>query len=176
MAHPPPPFRGRALRLSDAPRRVAAAGGGPPRAHPIDHALRLRSLWLAYLLAMLFHVDLGLMPLFHGLSPEIASRVPPARLALVFWGMLLYFLIPLGSVLRIAWAASQPSRPGHWLRWRRIHFWISVVYTFTNIPHLIADILVPDSRGDQVALMAVLLLIGLLINREAWAWWRETQG
>jgi len=51
-----------------------------------------------------------------------------------------------------------------------------VVYTFTNIPHLVADILVPDSRGDQVALMAVLLLIGGVINREAWAWWRETQG
>jgi hypothetical protein len=48
-----------------------------------------------------------------------------------------------------------------------------VVYTATNIPHLIADILVPDSRADQVALMAVLLLIGLLINREAWAWWRQ---
>ena len=153
-----------------------AGNGAQPRTHPIDRALRLRTLWLAYLLAMLFHVDLGLMPLFHGLSPEIASRVPPARLELVFWGMLLYFLIPLGSVLRIAWAASQPSRPGHWLRWRRIHFWISVVYTFTNIPHLIADILVPDSRGDQVALMAVLLLIGVVINREAWAWWHEPQG
>jgi len=24
--------------------------------------------------------------------------------------------------------------------------------------------------------MAVLLLIGVVINREAWAWWRETQG
>jgi hypothetical protein len=39
----------------------------------------------------------------------------------------------------------------------------------------VADILVPDSRADQVALMAVLLLIGVLINREAWAWWREAR-
>ena len=51
---------------------------------PIDHALRLRSLWFCYLLAMLFHVDLGLMPLFHGLSPEIESQVPETRLPLVF--------------------------------------------------------------------------------------------
>ena len=177
MAHPPPPFRGRALRLPESLHRATAVAGHGAQSgiHSIDHALRLRSLWLAYLLAMLFHVDLGLMPLFHGLSPEIAAQVPPARLGLLFWAMLVYFLIPLGALLRIAWAASQPTRPGHWLRWRRTHFWISVVYTLTNIPHLVADILVPDSRADQVALMAVLLLIGVLINREAWAWWREAR-
>jgi hypothetical protein len=177
MAHLPPPFRGRALRLPESLHRATAVAGNgaQSRTHAIDHALRLRSLWLAYLLAMLFHVDLGLMPLFHGLSPEIASQVPPGRLGLLFWAMLVYFLIPLGALLRISWAASQPTRPGHWLRWRRTHFWISVVYTLTNIPHLVADILVPDSRGDQVALMAVLLLIGVLINREAWAWWREAR-
>jgi hypothetical protein len=141
--------------------------------HAIDHALRLRSLWFCYLLAMLFHVDLGLMPLFHGLSPEIESQVPEARLPLVFWGMLLYFLIPLVSILLIAWTASDPASQARWRPWRRLHFWISVVYTVTNIPHLIADILVPDSRGDQVLLMLVLLVIGLLINVEAWRWWRQ---
>jgi len=142
----------------------------------VQRPLRLCSLWIAYLLAMLFHVDLGLMPLFHGLSPEIESQVPPERLGWLFWAMLIYFLIPLFSLLRLSWAASEPDRRGGWRGWRgwrRLHFWISVVYTITNIPHLIADILVPDSRGDQVALMVVLLLIGLLINREAWAWWRE---
>jgi len=174
MAHLPPPFRGRALRYPQVAQRAAgvAGNGGQSPSQPIDHALRLRNLWLAYLLAMLFHVDLGLMPLFHGLSPEIASEVPPARLGLLFWAMLIYFLIPLACLLRIAWAASEPARPGGWRGWRRTHFWISVVYTFTNLPHLVADILVPDSRGDQVALMAVLLLIGGVINREAWAWWR----
>jgi hypothetical protein len=44
------------------------------------------------------------------------------------------------------------------------------------VPHLIADIVVPDSRGDQVALMVVLLGIGLLINREGWLWWRQPSG
>ncbi|MFM7315144.1 MAG: hypothetical protein ACKO0M_18620 [Cyanobium sp.] len=47
-----------------------------------------------------------------------------------------------------------------------------MIYTITNIPHLVADIVVPDSRSDQVFLMVVLLVIGLLINREAWLWWR----
>ena len=139
-----------------------------------DHALRLRSLWIAWLLAMLFHVDLGLMPLFHGVSPEIDSHVPVAALPWLFGGMLLYFLVPLGALLLIAYAASEPAASARrWRSWRRIHFWLSVVYTLTNLPHLLADILVPDSRPDQVLLMVVLLLIGLLINREAWLWWRR---
>jgi hypothetical protein len=144
-----------------------------PSAWP-DHALRLRSLWIAWLLAMLFHVDLGLMPLFHGLSPEIHSHVADTALPWLFGGMLLYFLLPLGALLLIAYAASEPAASGRrWRGWRRVHFWMSVVYTITNLPHLLADILVPDSRLDQVLLMVVLVLIGLLINREAWLWWRR---
>jgi hypothetical protein len=139
----------------------------------IDHALRLRSLWFTWLLAMLFHVDLGLMPLFHGLSPEIESHVAREQLPLLFAAMLIYFLLPLGAILLIAYAASDPSHARRWRPWRRIHFWLSVVYTVTNLPHLIADILVPDSRADQVALMVVLVLIGLLINLEGWRWWRQ---
>lgn len=139
---------------------------------------RLRHLWTAYLLAMLFHVDLGLMPLFHGLSPEIESHVPKESLAGIFWAMLLYFLLPLVSLLLIAYSdgVEQGAQWRFWRRWRGFHFGLSVFYTATNIPHLIADILVPDSRGDQVFLMVVLLVIGLLINREAWLWWRLGRG
>lgn len=138
------------------------------------YALRLRQLWTAYLLAMLFHVDLGLMPLFHGLSPEIESQVPKENLSALFWAMLIYFLIPLVSLVLIAYAdGAQLGRNRRlWRRWRALHLIISILYTITNIPHLIADILVPDSRGDQVFLMLVLLGLGLLINREAWLWWR----
>jgi hypothetical protein len=177
-----------------------ASGPGPSvlpmsrRPHPdTNHGLRLRHLWLAYLLAMLFHVELGLMPLFHGLSPAIESQVPPSQLKLVFWAMLLYFLIPLASLLLITYAdsavsqagdrGSAPDHPrqrragaeGVWRRWRRFHFGLSLVYSVTNIAHLIADIVIPDARSDQVFLMVVLLAIGLLINREAWLWWRAAR-
>lgn len=153
--------------------RLPPMAPASPMRFAIDHALRLRTLWLVWLLAMLFHVDLGLMPLFHGLSPEIESTVPPARLPLLFGAMMLYFVVPLATILLITWAASDGGPPSRWRGWKRFHFWLSVLYTVTNLPHLVADILVPDSRLDQVALMVVLLLIGLLINVEAWRWWRQ---
>jgi hypothetical protein len=105
----------------------------------IDHALRLRSLWTAYLLAMLFHVQLGLMPLFHGLSVVIGNTVNPARLTLVYWSMMVYFLVPLAALLLIAWAASDGCGEGPWRPWHRWHFWLSVLYSVTNLFHLIAD-------------------------------------
>jgi hypothetical protein len=85
--------------------------------------------------------------------------------------MMVYFLLPLAALLLISWAASDGRGDGPWRPWRRWHFWLSVVYSVTNLFHLIADIIVPDSRGDQVLLMAILLVIGLLINRQAWLWW-----
>ncbi len=150
------------------PAHSSSVAPASPRG--IDHALRLRSLWTAYLLAMLFHVQLGLMPLFHGLSVVIGSTVNPSKLTLVYWSMMVYFLLPLAALTLISWAASDSHGDGAWRPWRRWHFWLSVVYSITNLFHLIADIVIPDSRDDQVFLMAILLLIGLLINRQAWLW------
>jgi len=142
----------------------------------IDHGLRLRSLWLSWLLAMLFHVDLGLMPLFHGISPQIKGQVADSQLPGLFATMLGYFLVPLAAVVGIAYACSnQTSRrqPSPRNPWRLAHVWLSVIYSLSNMVHLVADILVPDSRADQVVLMGVMVAIGLLINREAWLWWRK---
>jgi hypothetical protein len=49
----------------------------------INLARQLIMLWIAWLLAMLFHVDLGLMLLFHGQSPEIRSHVQQGVLPLL---------------------------------------------------------------------------------------------
>jgi hypothetical protein len=139
----------------------------------INQAQRLITLWIAWLLAMLFHVDLGLMPLFHGQSPEIHSQVQEGALPLLFGAMLGYFLLPLIAIVLIAYAATAVGPATRWRPWRRIHFWFSVVYSVTNFPHLLADILVPDARLDQIVLMVALTVFGLLINVEAWRWWRQ---
>jgi len=138
----------------------------------IDHGVRLAALWLSWLLIMLYHVELGLMPLFHGLPVVIKTRIPAARLPRLFAAMLIYFLLPLGALLLIVDALTDPLGWSGADPWRAAQFWFSVIYSLTNVMHLIADIRIPDSRADQVVLMLLLTLIGLLINREAWLWWR----
>ena len=138
-----------------------------------DRALRLRSLWQCWFLALLFHTDLGLMPLFHGLPVTIESQVNPDAVPLIMRAMLAYSLVPLAALILITYAATS-TREGHgWFWWRRSHLWLSLLYTLTNAGHLVVDMAIPDSRGDQVVLMAVMLAIGLLINREALLWCRD---
>ena len=69
-------------------------------------ALRLAALWAAWLLVMLFHVELGLMPLFHGCSVEMQTPVPVGRLAVIFLSMLVYFLLLLFAMLLAVYALS----------------------------------------------------------------------
>ena len=92
-----------------------------------NHAQRLITLWIAWLLAMLFHVDLGLMPLFHGQSPEIHSQIQAEALPLLFGAMLGYFLLPLIAIVLIAYADTAAAPASRWRPWRRLHFWFSVV-------------------------------------------------
>lgn len=139
----------------------------------VVHGLRLASLWAAWLFVMVFHVELGLMPLFHGLSVQIESKLPTTRLPAVFLAMLLYFLLPVLAMLlavhaatadATGWTASPLLRGGQ--------FWFSLLYSISNLAHLIADVRIPDSRFDQVLLMVLLTLLGLAINLEAWRWWQ----
>jgi hypothetical protein len=134
--------------------------------------LRIAGLWAAWLLLMLFHVELGLMPLFHGCSVEIKSRVPISQLSRLFWAMLWYFLIPLLAMLLAIHAVSEPAGWSAASGWRQMQWVLALIYSITNAAHLVADIRIPDSRSDQVFLMLVLTLVGLLLNLETWLWWK----
>lgn len=138
----------------------------------MQHALRLAALWGAWLFVMLFHVELGLMPLFHGLSVAIETHVGRWQLPRLFMAMLLYFLLPVAAMLLAVHAVTAPAGWSAAAPWRAAQFGFSLLYSITNVIHLIADIRIPDARADQVVLMLVLTLIGLGINAEAWAWWQ----
>lgn len=65
-------------------------------------------------------VDPGLMPLFHGQSPEIHSHVQKGVLPLLFEAMLGYFLLPLiAIVLMVALAVFGLLINGKAWRWWR---------------------------------------------------------
>jgi hypothetical protein len=103
---------------------------------------------------------------------EIKSQVASSRVPRLFLAMLFYFLLPVGALLVAVHAIADPAGWSASAPWRAAQFWFSVVYSLTNVVHLTADIRIPDSRSDQVLLMSVLTLIGLLINQQAWAWWQ----
>lgn len=91
--------------------------------------------------------------------------------------------MPLAAAILITYAetAAAPERRAWWRSWwrwswwRRGHLGLSLVYTDTNAAHLVVDLVIADSRADQGVLMAVMLAIGLLINREAVLWCRDRQ-
>lgn len=135
-------------------------------------ALRIAALWIAWLIVMLFHVELGLMPLFHGRSVQIETDVPLARLPRLFMAMLVYLMVPVLALLLAFHAAADPQSWSAAPGWRGVQWWLSLLYSFTNLIHLIADIRIPDARRDQIVLMSFLTLIGLMLNVETWLWWR----
>jgi hypothetical protein len=135
-------------------------------------AFRLAALWAGWLLVMLFHVELGLMPLFHGRSVEIESRVSASRLPQVFLAMLIYFLLPVLAMLLAFQAATDPVGWSGSALMRGLQFWFGAAYCVSNLIHLVADIRIPDSRVDQVVLMTALSLLGFLLCWQAWQWWK----
>jgi hypothetical protein len=117
-------------------------------------------LWIAFLLALLFHTDLGLMPLFHGQS--VAHTQDTKDVSGIFWLMLLFFVFPLCAIVLPTFTNSK--------RYRIFHFWLTVLYSFLNLAHLIADLLVTPIAWYQIALMVISCLIGLLLNFVAYRW------
>jgi hypothetical protein len=121
---------------------------------------QISALWTAFLLALLFHTDLGLMPLFHG--QNIAHSHARGDIAWVLWLMLAFFVPPLVAIILPTFTERKRYRIGH--------FWLTVIYSVLNLAHLIADLLVTPIEWYQIALMTILVLIGILLNLVAYRW------
>ncbi len=135
-----------------------------------NYTSQIMSLWTAFLLALLFHTDLGLMPLFHG--QNIAHSQDNQNISWILWSMLAFFVPPLMAIILPTFTDHQ--------RYRIFHFWLTVVYSVLNFSHLLADLLVSPIAWYQIALMTILVLIGLLLNIVSYRWMkryrRENQG
>jgi hypothetical protein len=125
-----------------------------------NYAHQIITLWTVFLLALLFHTDLGLIPLFHG--QNIAHSHDYQDISWILWLMLAFFVLPLGAII-------LPTFTDHH-RYRVFHFWLTVVYSILNFVHLVADLLVSPIAWYQIALMMLSFLIGLLLNLVAYRW------
>lgn len=128
----------------------------------LNYRQKIITLWTVFLLGTLFHTQLGLMPLFHGLSIVESHAHNISEISWIMWLMLGFFVIPMIAIIATAFTNSK--------RFTVIHFGITVLYSILNLLHVIADLLVQPILWYQIALMVILFVIGLLINIVAYQW------
>ncbi|MBD2214218.1 hypothetical protein H6G27_30790 [Nostoc linckia FACHB-104] len=132
----------------------------------INYREKIIALWTVFLLGTVFHTQLGLMPLFHGLSvAESQKATTMNEISVIMWLMLGFFVIPMLAIIATAFADSK--------RYRVIHFGLTIFYSVMNLLHLILDLFVTPIFWYQIALMAILFGVGLLLNVVAYQWLRS---
>ena len=136
----------------------------------INYREKIIALWTVFLLGTLFHTQLALMPLFHGINIAIMGHhqqeaTTIAEITIILWGMLLFFSLPMLAIIATAFYDFEG--------YRRFHFGLTIVYTVLNLFHAIADLLVTPIVWYQVALMILLLLLSMLLNLVSYQWWKN---
>ncbi|MGM3307783.1 hypothetical protein ACSQ6I_17735 [Anabaena sp. WFMT] len=132
----------------------------------INYREKIIVLWIVFLLGTLFHTQLGLMPLFHGLN--VVESQPATSLnevSGIFWLMLGFFVFPMLAIIGTAFTENK--------RYRTIHFGLTIFYGIMNLMHLVLDLLLPQVLWYQITLMVLLFLIGLLLIFVAYQWMKS---
>ncbi|MCC5632833.1 hypothetical protein [Nostoc sphaeroides] len=131
----------------------------------VNYRERIIALWTVFLLGTLFHTQLGLMPLFHGLSVVESQKATNLNdISGIMWLMLGFFVLPMLGIIITAFTDSR--------RYRIIHFGLTVFYSIMNLLHLVLDLFVQPVLWYQIALMVLLFFVGLLLNITAFKWMR----
>lgn len=129
-----------------------------------NYRLKIIALWTAFLLGMLFHTQLALMPLFHGLNVAASHTHEYMPLTTTLWLMLAVFGIAMTAIITTALVGGQ--------RYRTLHFGLTLLYTAINALHLIVDVNVAVP-SYQLVLMGYLFVIGILLNGVSYQWFRS---
>jgi succinate-acetate transporter protein len=127
-----------------------------------SYPAKINALWTAFLLGLLFHTDLALMPLFHEM--EIEHSHAGGDVNAVFGFMLLFFVLPMLAIVASTFTVTKS--------YRVFHFYLTLVYSVLNLGHLIADIVV-GAPWYQLVLMTILVIIGLLLNLVSFQWLKK---
>jgi hypothetical protein len=131
----------------------------------VNYRERIIALWTVFLLGTLFHAQLGLMPLFHGLPILESQKATNINdISGIMWLMLGFFVLPMLAILLTAFTDFK--------RYRIIHFSLTIFYSIMNLLHLVLDLFVQPVLWYQIALMALLFCVGLLLNITAFKWMR----
>jgi glucan phosphoethanolaminetransferase (alkaline phosphatase superfamily) len=129
-----------------------------------DFQHQITALWSSFLLALLFHTQLGLMPMFHGMEITHSHADEFVNPDFVFWFMFLFFAFP---VLAIALTPFTSSR-----LYRKLHFGLTLIYSVLNFAHLTIDIMI-KVPSYQIVLMVILFALGIALNIVSWQWMRH---
>ncbi|MGK7948113.1 MAG: hypothetical protein AB4368_04745 [Xenococcaceae cyanobacterium] len=137
--------------------------------NPINYREKIIILWGVFLLGTLFHTQLALMPLFHGIDVAIMGHhhqeaATMAEIAPILWGMLAFFLFPLLAIITTAFYEFK--------RYRLFHFGLTLFYTVLNFLHVVMDLFVTPIAWYQIILMVLLLFVGILLNIVSYQWIR----
>lgn len=129
----------------------------------VSYREKIIALWITFLLGLLFHTQLALMPLFHGLSVVESQQATTIKdISVIMWLMLGFFVLPMLAIVATIFFDSK--------RYRVIHFILTLFYSVMNLIHLVSDLLVQPILWYQITLMVLLLLLGLLLNLVAYQW------
>ncbi|PMB13046.1 hypothetical protein CEN47_28970 [Fischerella thermalis CCMEE 5319] len=129
----------------------------------VNYQEKIIALWITFLLGTLFHTQLGLMPLFHGLSVAESQKATTINeISGIMWLMLGFFVIPMLAIIATTFFDAK--------RYRVIHFGLTVFYSILNLLHVILDLFVQPILWYQITLMVFLFLLGLLLNIVAFQW------
>ncbi|BAU66715.1 hypothetical protein STA3757_41200 [Stanieria sp. NIES-3757] len=134
----------------------------------VNYQEKIIALWTVFLLGTIFHTQLALMPLFHGLDVshghgETAASIN--EISYILWLMLAFFVLPMIAIVGTAFYNSY--------RYRSIHFGLTVVYSVMNLLHVVLDLFVDPIAWYQIVLMVVLLLVGIILNVVSYQWMQQ---
>jgi uncharacterized protein len=126
---------------------------------------KIIALWALFLFGMVFHVQLGVMPIFYGQNVSIPGShgIAPQQ---DLWLMLGFYLLPMLAMLGTLLTESRSFRVAH--------FGLTIFYSVMNVLHIGFDLTVNPIEWYQILLVSVVFISGIVLNFAALDWIKES--